>query len=115
MPTADELMEIARACAAKIDLSDRRQLPSLEDVEEQCSDEYEELLDILQEDDVFGAVDVERQQQLSETIEKALPEAQRPALEELLDQQTRQLWLMQQAAFHVGVAIGLRIAGGTAQ
>ncbi len=115
MPTADELMELARACAAKVDLSDRRQLPSLEDVEEQCGDEYEELLDVLQEDDVFGAVDLERQQQLSDAIEDALSETQRPLLEELQDQQTRQLWLMQQAAFHVGLAIGMRIAGGAPQ
>ena len=49
MPTADELMELARACVAKLDLSDGRQLPGLEDVEDQAEDEYGELLDLLQD------------------------------------------------------------------
>ncbi len=110
MPSADEVMELARACAAKVDLSDRLAFPSLEDVEEQSSDEYEQLLDALQEDDVFGSVDLERQQQLSEAIEAALPEGRRAMLEEWRDQQTRQLWLMQEAAFHVGLALGMRMA-----
>lgn len=111
MPTADELMELARACADKLDLSDRRRLPSLEDIEEQCEEEYGQLLDVLQEDDVFGSVDLDRQQDLTERIESALPESQRPMLEELQEQQTRQLWLLQEAAYHVGLAVGLRLAG----
>jgi hypothetical protein len=111
MPTADELMELARACADKLDLSDRRLLPSLEDVEQQCEHEYGELLDVLQEDEVFGSVDMDRQQELHERLEAALPESQQPMLDELVDQQTRQLWLLQEAAYHVGLAIGLRLAG----
>ncbi len=110
MPTADELMELARACAEKVDLSDRRRTPALEDVEEQASTEYDELLGILQEDDVFGSVDLERQQQLVETIESSLPEQSRGLVEELMDQHTRQIWLLQQAAYHVGLALGLRLA-----
>lgn len=111
MPTADELMELARVCADKVDLSDRRQVPTLEDIEEQCANEYEELLDVLQEDEVFGAVDLDRQQQILDTLEAALDEGKRPLLEELTDQHTRHVWLLQEAAFHVGLAVGLRLAG----
>jgi len=110
MPASDELMELAGACAAKLDVSDRRQVPSLEDVEEQCPDEYAELLDLLQEDEVLGSVDLDRQQQILDTIEGELPEAQRPLLEELSEQHTRHVWLLQEAAFHVGIALGLRMA-----
>jgi len=111
MPTADELMELARACIEKLDMSDRRQVPSLEDVEEQCPDEYAELLDLLQEDEVFGSVDLDRQQQILDTIEAELPEERRGLVEELADQHTRHVWLLQEAAFHVGLALGLRMAG----
>jgi hypothetical protein len=111
MPTADELMEVARRCADKLDLLDARHLPTLEDVEEQASEEYEQLLDLLQEDDVFGSVDLERQQELSERLGAALAEPQRGLLEDLNDQHTRQVWLLQEAAFHVGLAVGLRLAG----
>lgn len=111
MPTADELMELARACAEKVDLSDGRRLPSLEDVEEQGAEAFEQLLEVLQEDEVFGAVDLDRQQELTAKIEAALSESQRPMLEELADQHTRQVWLLQEAAFHVGLALGLRLAG----
>jgi hypothetical protein len=112
MPTADELMELARACADRLDLTDRRRLPGLEDVEEEAREDYEALLDVLQEDEVFGGVDLERQQQLAETIEANLPENSRNLVEELGDQHTRHVWLMQEAAFHVGLAVGLRLAGG---
>jgi hypothetical protein len=112
MPTADELMELARACVANLDISDRRQVPSLEDIEEQCPDEYAELLDVLQEDDVFGLVDLDRQQHILDTIEADLPEGKRGLIEELTDQHIRHAWLLQEAAFHVGLALGLRMAGG---
>ena len=115
MPTADELMDLARACADKLDLSDARVLPSLEDVEEQCEAEYAELLDVLQDDDVFGSVDLDRQQELTDRIEEALPESNRGLLEELLEQHTRQVWLLQEAAYHVGLAVGLRMAGGKSE
>jgi hypothetical protein len=112
MPTADELMELARACADRLDLSDRRLLPGLEDVEEAAAAEYEALLDVLQEDEVFGGVDLDRQQHLVETIESKLPEGSRHLVEELVEQHTRHVWLMQEAAFHVGLAMGLKLAGG---
>lgn len=108
-------MEVARACADKLDLADGRRLPNLEDIEEQAGEEYEQLLDLLQEDDVFGAVDLDRQQELTEKIAAALPESMRPMLEELGDQHTRQVWLLQEAAYHVGLAVGLRLAGAKSQ
>jgi hypothetical protein len=111
MPTADELMEAARACADKLNLSDGRRLPGLEDVEEECEEGYGQLLDLLQEDDVFGVVDLDRQQELTEKIEEALPENVRALLDELVEQHTRQVWLLQEAAYHVGLAVGLRLAG----
>jgi len=110
MPTADELMELARACAERLDLTDRRRLPALEDVETDAQEEFEALLDVLQEDEVFGGVDLERQRQLVESIESKLPEGSRHFVEELVEQHTRQVWLMQEAAFHVGLAVGLRLA-----
>jgi hypothetical protein len=115
MPTADELMELARACAERLDLADGRRLPSLEDIDEEAGEEYEQLLDVLQEDDVFGSVDLDRQQELREKIEVALPESLRPMLEELSEQHTRQVWLLQEAAYHVGLAVGLRLAGAKTQ
>ena len=33
-------------------------------------------------------------------------------VEELVDNQTRHLWLHQEAAFHLGMAVGLRLAQG---
>ncbi len=115
MPTADELMELARACVEQLDVSDRREVPSLADIEEQCEEQYGELLDTLNEDEVFGAVDPERQQQILETLEAAAGENKQDLIRELTDQHTRHVWLMQEAAFHVGLALGLRLAGGRAQ
>jgi hypothetical protein len=113
MPTADELMELARACVDRLNLSERREVPALADIEEQCEDQYGELLDTLNEDEIFGAVDPERQQQIIDTIEAAVTVEGRELLRELADQHTRHVWLMQEAAFHVGLALGLRLAGGT--
>lgn len=115
MPTADELMELARACAEGLDLSERREVPSLADIEDQCDEQYGELLDTLNEDEIFGAVDPERQQQILDTLGAAAGEDTRELVRELADQHTRQVWLMQEAAFHVGLAIGLRLAGGRAR
>lgn len=112
MPTADELMELARACVEGLDLSDRREVPSLADVEDQCAEPYGELLDTLNEDEIFGAVDPERQQQILDTLEASAAEDKRELIRELTDQHTRHVWLMQEAAFHVGLALGLRLAGG---
>ena len=111
MPTSNELMRLARACADRITPPRRsRQFPSFSEVEEQCGDEYEELLEVLHEDDVFQPADLEAQERLVEAIRAALPEARRPLLEDLVDNQAAQVWLQQEGAFHLGVAVGLRLA-----
>ncbi len=110
MPTADELMELARACAGKLDIAEGRVLPTLEEVEEQAGEEYEVLLGALQQDDVLGGVDLRRQRELAEKIEAALPPSDRAMVDELMEQHTRQVWLLQEAAYHVGLAVGLRLA-----
>ena len=114
--TSDELMTIARAAADKIDvINESRQYPSFGDVEEQCEAEFDELLETLHDDDVFEPVDVQRQQELADTLTAALPADKRELLEELIDNQARQLWLNQEAAFHLGMAVGMRLAGGRRQ
>ena len=114
--TSDELMTIARAAADKVDIrSDVRQFPSFGDLEEQCEAEIDELLETLHDDEVFEAVDVQRQQELADTLMLALPEDKREQLDELIDNQTRQLWLNQEAAFHLGMAVGMRLAAGRRQ
>lgn len=109
--TSDELLAIARRCADKLALSRRRPLPALEDIEDQCEDGIEELLAVLQDDDVLGEVDLGLQQKVLDRIEAALPEDHRPLVAELADLQTRQVWLQQEAAYHLGVAVGMKLAG----
>ncbi len=92
--TSDDLMEIARAGAERIDLpAERVRYPSFADIEEQCSAEYDELLNALRDDELFAPADLQRQ-------------------EELVDNTARQLWMNQEAAFHLGMAVGLRLAQG---
>ena len=109
MPTVDELMELARTCAGRLDLTDAQRPPTLEDVEQDAEGEFEALLDVLQEDAVFGGVDLERQQHLTETIASRLPDAEKRLIEELVEQHTRYLWLMQEAAYHVGLTVGMKL------
>ena len=73
-------------------------------------DEYEDLLGLLHEDDVFAAADLERQEELVRTVQIALPEHLQKLVDELVDNQAAQVWLQQEGAFHLGVAIGLRLA-----
>jgi hypothetical protein len=114
--TSDELMMIARAAADKIDIdTELRQFPSFGDVEEQCESEFDELLETLHDDEVFEPVDVQRQQELADTLTAALPQDKRQLLDELVDNQARQLWLNQEAAFHLGMAVGMRLASGRRQ
>ena len=94
MPTSDELMRLARACANRITLPRKsRQFPSFSEVEEQCEEEYEELLVVLHDDE-------------------ALPEIRHVLLEDLVDNQAAQVWLQQEGAFHLGMAVGLKLAEG---
>jgi len=111
--TSDDLMAIARIGAEKIDLSiEQRGFPSFGDVEEQCSDEYEELLDVLHEDELFQPVDLQHQEELVEQIKASLDEQKAELIEDLIDNYARHLWLHQEAAFHLGMAVGMRVALG---
>ena len=110
MPTSDELLELADRCAAKLDLDGKiRHIPSFSDAEEQCEDEYEELLQAIHEDELFAPVDIQRQEQLVEQIAAALPEEQRMLIVELADNHARHVWLQQEGAYHLGLAVGRRL------
>jgi hypothetical protein len=109
-------MAIARAAAEKIEVSvERRQFPSFSDIEEQCADEYDELLASLHEDELFEAVDLDRQERIVDELRDALPESKHELVDELVDNQSRHVWLHQEAAFHLGTAVGLRMAQGRRQ
>ncbi len=111
MPTSDDVMQLAAECAEQVSLPRlRRRYPSFSEVEEQCASEYEELLGLLHEDDIFAPADLERQEELVRTIQVALPAHLQPMVDELVDNQAAQVWLQQEGAFHLGVAIGLRLA-----
>jgi hypothetical protein len=111
MPTSNDLMRLARACADRISPPRRsRQFPSFSEVEDQCGDEYEELLGLLHEDEVFQPADLDAQERLVEAIRTALSDEQQSLLEDLVDNQAAQVWLQQEGAFHLGVAVGLRLA-----
>ncbi len=110
MPTSDELLELADQCAVKLDLDGKiRHVPSFSDAEEQCEDEYEELLLALHEDELFAPVDIARQEELVEQIAAALPEDLRTLIVELADNHARHVWLQQEGAYHVGLAVGRRL------
>jgi len=111
MPTSDDVMQLAQACAARVDLPRRvRRYPSFAEVEEQCADEYEDLLGFIHEDEVYAPADLDRQEELVRTVQVALPEHLQALVDELVDNQAAQVWLQQEGAFHLGVAIGLRLA-----
>src|SRR5205814_10110337 len=115
MPTSDELLELAERCAEKLDLDGKlRHVPSFSDAEEQCEDEYEALLQAIHEDELFAPVDIQLQESLVEQIAAALPEEQRTMIIELADNHARQIWLQQDGAYHLGVAVGRQLRTGTA-
>ena len=110
MPTSEELMELAERCAQKLELDGKlRHVPSFSDAEEQCEEQYEELLQALHEDELFSPVDIERQEELVEQIAAALPEDKRSLIVELADNHARHVWLQQEGAYHVGLAVGHRL------
>jgi hypothetical protein len=110
MPTSDELIDLADRCAEKLELDGKlRYVPSFSDAEEQCENEYEDLLQAIHEDDVFAPVDVQRQEELVEAIAEALPEDKRTLIVELADNHARHVWLQQEGAYHVGLAVGRRL------
>ena len=111
MPLSEELLDIARAAAARLDLTpDFRFAPTFALAEEVCGDEYEQMLQLLHEDEVFAPVDLERQERDDEAIKDALAEDQHEMVDDLVDNQSRHVWLQQEAAFHLGLAVGLRLA-----
>src|SRR5437763_13536559 len=114
--TSDELMDIARAGAERIDMPDERvRYPSFSDIEEQCSAEYDELLNVLHDDELFQPVDVQRQEEVVDKLKALDGKENEELVEDLVDNQTRHLWLHQEAAFHLGMAVGLRLAEGRRQ
>lgn len=112
MPTSDELLELAGRCAEKLDIDRKvRFIPSFSDIEDQCEDEYEALLEAIHEDELFAPVDIERQETLVEQIAAALPEAKRMLIVELADNHARHVWLQQEGAYHLGLAVGRKLRG----
>ncbi len=114
MPTSDDLLELANQCAAKLDLDgELRHVPPFSDAEEACENEYEELLQAIHEDELFAPVDIQRQEELVELIAAALPEDKRTLIVELADNHARHVWMQQEGAYHVGIAVGrkLRLKG----
>ena len=110
MATSDDLLELADAAADKLDLEGKvRLIPSFSDAEEQCEEEYEELLQAIHEDELFAPVDIERQEALVEQIAAALPEDKRMMIVELADNHARHIWLQQEGAYHLGLAVGRRL------
>ena len=113
MATSDDLMHLARAGAERIDMPDDRvRFPSFSDIEEQCAAEYDELLDALHDDELFAPADVQRQEEIVERLKELVDETDHELIEELVDNLARQIWLNQEAAFHLGMAVGLRLAEG---
>jgi hypothetical protein len=111
--TSDDLMDIARAGAERIEMPDKQvRYPSFGDVEEHCAAEYDELLEALHDDELFAPADVQRQEEIVQQLKELTGEGGHELIEELVDNLARQLWLNQEAAFHLGMAVGLRLAEG---
>ena len=110
MPTSDELLELAERCAAKLELDGKlRHLPSFSDTEDQCEDEYDALLEAIHEDERFAPGDIAQQEQRVEQIAAALPEDRRTLIVELADNHARHVWMQQEGAYHVGLAVGRKL------
>ena len=110
MATSHELLELADACAERLELDGQlRHVPSFSDVEGQCEDEYEALLETIHEDELLAPVDLQLQETLVEQIAAALPEDKRTLIVELADNHARHVWLQQEGAYHLGLAIGRRL------
>jgi hypothetical protein len=107
MATPDELHELADLCADQIArVGAARHVPSFSDAEEHCEREYEALLDAIHEDELFAPVDIARQESLVEQIAAGLPEALRTLIVELADNHARHVWMQQEGAYLLGLAVG---------
>jgi hypothetical protein len=84
-------------------------VPSFSDAEDQCEAEYEALLNAVHEDELFAPVDIRRQEVLVEQIAASLPEDKRTLIVELADNHARHVWLQQEGAYHLGLAVGRRL------
>ncbi len=110
MPDRDELWELADACARTVNLEGASELDfSFSEVEEQCEDGYEALLEAVHEDELFAPVDLARQEALVEQIAAALPEGARQLIVELADNHARHVWMQQEGAYWLGLAVGRRL------
>jgi hypothetical protein len=110
MPTPEELLALAEQCAEKLELDGAlRHVPSFSDAEDEFEDEYEELLQTIHTDELFAPVDIRRQEELVEQIAAALPEEQRMLIVELADNHARHVWMQQEGAYFVGLAVGRRL------
>lgn len=110
MPTSDDLLELAERCAEKLEVDGKmRHVPSFSDTEDLCEDEYEALLEAIHDDELFAPVDIGRQEELVEQIAAALPEDKRAMIVELADNHARHVWLQQEGAYHLGLAVGKRL------
>ena len=110
MPTSEDLLALADRCADRIGVNSAlRHIPSFSDAEEMCEAEYEVLLNAVHEDEVFAPVDIQRQEQLVEQIAAALPETARTLIIELADNHARHVWMQQEGAYHLGLAVGRRL------
>ena len=65
---------------------------------------------MLHEDEIFAPADLDRQEEVVRIVQVALPEHLQRLVDELVDNQAAQVWLQQEGAFHLGVAVGLRLA-----
>ena len=69
----------------------------------------ETLLETIHEDELFAPVDLQLQENLVERIAAALPEDKRALIVELADNHARHVWLQQEGAYHLGLAVGRRL------
>jgi hypothetical protein len=107
MALSDELFELAEVCAEKVRAQGpTRFLPSFSDTEDLCEAEYEALLQAIHEDELYAPVDIARQEYLVEQIAAGLPESMRTLIVELADNHARHVWMQQEAAYLLGVAVG---------
>ncbi len=112
---SDDLLRIARRAADKLTMTKRGSLPALEDIEDACEDDVAEMLDLLQDEDAFGEVDLSAQQKVLDQIEAALPENRRELVDELISQHAQHVSVQQEAAYHLGLAVGMKFAGRVAE
>jgi len=69
----------------------------------------EALLQAIHDDELFAPVDIRRQEELVEQIAASLPEEKRALIIELADNHARHVWMQQEGAYHVGVAVGRKL------